>query len=159
MFWDYKKILLSICCLGLILKFSHASIKYDLQPLGNLNKILVNLEKGQQFGLGQVRGAFGDIQGKIDFDTKNPSKMKGSVNLDARTLRFGYHKVDQDAQQPTWLNTSKFTKISFELEGLSKECWKDNTLFAKATGILFIKNTSAPISFPVKVKYLRSKRK
>jgi polyisoprenoid-binding protein YceI len=155
----FKVLFSTLFCLGLILKFSHASIEYDLQPLGNLNKILVNLEKGKQFGLGQVRGAFGRVKGKFDFDTKNPSKMKGSVNLDARTLRFGYHKVDQDAQQPTWLNTSKFPKISFQLEGLSKEYWKDNTLFAKAAGTLFLKNTSAPISFPVSVKYLRSKRK
>lgn len=159
MFGDIKVILRSIFCLGLILNFSHASVEYDLQPLGNLNKVLVNLEKGEQFGIGQIRGAFGRVQGKIYFDTKNPSKMKGSVTLDARTLRFGYHKVDQDAHQPDWLNTGKFPKISFQLEALSQEYWKDNTLFAKASGNLFLKNTSAPISFPVKVKYLRSKRK
>jgi polyisoprenoid-binding protein YceI len=159
MFLDIKVILHSIFCLGLILNFSHASVEYDLQPLGNLNKILVNLEKGEQFGIGQVRGAFGRVQGKIYFDTKNPSKMKGSVKLDARTLRFGYHKVDQDAHQPAWLNTGKFPKISFQLQALSQEYWKGNTLFAKATGTLFLKNTSVLISFPVSVKYLRSKRK
>ena len=145
--------------LMLILNYAQAFIEYDLQPLGNLNKILVKLQKGEQFGLGQVQGAFGHIRGKINFDTMNPSKISGSVILDARTLRFGYHKVDKDAQRPNWLNTSKHPKISFLLGGLNNEYWEGKTLFANASGVLSLNNTSAPISFPVTIKYLSSKRK
>jgi polyisoprenoid-binding protein YceI len=156
---SFKVIFFFFILLGHILNYAQAFIEYDLQPLGNLNKILVKLEKGEQFGLGQVQGGFGCILGKINFDTKNPSKIRGLVILDARTLRFGNHKVDKDAQRPIWLNTAKHPKISFKLEGLNNEHWKGKTLFANASGVLSLNNTSAPISFPVTIKYLSSKRK
>jgi polyisoprenoid-binding protein YceI len=156
---NYKLMITLVWCLSLTLNLMSASTEFDLQPLGNLNKILVNLKKGEQFGLGQVRGTFNRIEGKINFNIKNPSKSMGEIVLDARTLRFGYHKVDGDAHRPNWLNSNERPKISFHLKGLSREHWKGNTLFAQATGTLLIKNTTAPISFPVTIKYLRSKRK
>ena len=59
-----------VWCLSLTLNLMSASTEFDLQPLGNLNKILVNLKKGEQFGLGQVRGTFNRIEGKINFNIK-----------------------------------------------------------------------------------------
>ncbi|MBT5716882.1 MAG: YceI family protein [Opitutae bacterium] len=156
---NYKIILPFVGYLILTVNLALASVEFDLQPLGNLNKILVSLKKGEQFGLGQVQGSFSRVQGKINFDIKSPAKTVGKIILDARSLRFGYHKVDGDAHQPQWLNSEKQPKISFQLEGLSEENWKGNTLGAKASGTLLLKNTTAPISFPVTIKYLCSKRK
>lgn len=155
----FKKVFPFFCLMVCSFNFCQASRQFDFQPLGSLNKIIVSLSKGEKFGFGLVRGAFGEVLGKVDLDTQNPSSMSGNVILDVRSLRFGYHKVDGDAQQPNWLNSGIYPKIFFKLKGLREDYWKKNILYAKAFGTLSIKNNTASISFPVSVKYLHSKRK
>ena len=79
--------------------------------------------------------------------------------LDARTLRFGYHRVNTDAQKADWLNSSEHPKISFELEGLQQIRWKQATLLAQAQGNLWIKGRKLRISLPVEIRYFRAERK
>ena len=148
-----------VWCISLTIHFTYGIIEYDLQPLGNLNKIDVRLQKGVLFGLGQVRGSFEKVNGEIQFSMKTPASSIGSVLLDARTLRFGYHKVDGDAHQPVWLNSFKHPKIEFKLKGLRKEHWRGNTLNGEAYGSLSLKNKTSQITFPMSIKYLRNARR
>ena len=146
-------------CFLIIGYFAFGVTDFDLQPLGKLSQIDVRLEKGALFGVGQVRGSFERVRGGIQFSTKSPSKTVGSVHLDARALHFGYHKVDGDAHQPIWLNSMKYPKIVFQLEGLRNAHWKGGVLNADAFGSLLLKNKTSPITLPVTIKYLRNGRK
>ena len=145
--------------LSLIINFAFGVTEFDLQPLGKLSQIDVRLQKGALFGIGQVRGSFERVRGKIQFSTKSLSKTVGSVHLDARALHFGYHKVDGDAHQPRWLNSMKYPKIVFKLEELRNARWEGDTLNADAFGTLLLKNNTTPITFPVTIKYHRNARK
>ena len=146
-------------CLLIIAHFAFGVTEFDLQPLGKLSQIDVRLQKGALFGVGQVRGSFDRVRGRIQFSTKSPSKTVGSVHLDARALHFGYHKVDGDAHQPIWLNSMKYPKIVFKLEGLRNAHWQGDALNADAFGSLLLKNKTSPITLPVTIKYLRNGRK
>lgn len=148
-----------------LLKFSFVATScpdttsFNLQPMGNLNKIEVGLEKGELMGFGRVRGTFSRIKGQINFSAESTTTTTGTVLLDARSLKFGYNKVNKDSQQPDWLDSAKFPEISFQLQGMRNEYWQRNTLNAEAFGALLLKGEIAQISFPVRLKYLRTERR
>ncbi len=140
------------------------AMTFELSPMGSLNKIEVGLNspingKGVSFSPHGIKGGFSNIAGKIEFSVANPGLTKGNVLLDARTLRFGHHRVDTDAQKADWLNSTDHPKISFELESLQNPEWKQNSLVAQAHGSLLIKGRKLQISLPVKIRYFRAERK
>lgn len=132
-------------------------MSFDLSPLGKMNKVDMRLATG--FGSGAVKGRFSQVKGVINFSVKQPSTSSGELVMDVRTLRFGYDKINGDAQNPEWLDSSQFPQISFVLERLANSSWSDDYMKADASGRLQIKNNSLPISVPVYVKYLRNERR
>lgn len=140
------------------------AMTFELSPMGSLNKIEVELNspksgKGVSFSPHGIKGGFSKVAGKIEFSVANPSMTKLNVLLDARNLRFGYHRVDTDAQKADWLNSAKHPKIYFELESLQNPEWKQNSLVAQAHGSLLFKGRKLHISLPVKIRYFRGERK
>ena len=149
-------VLVNLC---FVVNFCLGANSFNLEPMGKLNKIEVGLEKGELMGFGRVRGTFNKVVGQIIFPTENPTSTSGTVLLDARTLRFGYNKVNGDAQKTDWLNSKQFPKISFQLRGMRNQYWNRNTMNAEAFGSLLLKGNTAQISFPVSLKYLRAERR
>jgi polyisoprenoid-binding protein YceI len=140
------------------------AMTFELSPMGSFNKIEVELNSPQSgkevsFSPHGIKGGFSKVTGKIEFSVANPSMTKLNVLLDTRTLRFGYHRVDTDAQKADWLNSAEHPKISFELESLQNPEWKQNFLVAQAHGSLLIKGRKLHISLPVKIRYFRGERK
>ena len=140
------------------------AMTFELSPMGSLNKVEVELNspksgKGVSFSPQGIKGGFSKVEGKIEFSVANPAATKGNVFLDTRTLRFGYHRVDTDAQKADWLNSIEYPKISFELESLQNPEWKQNSLVAQAHGSLLIKGRKLRISLPIKIRYFRGERK
>ena len=140
------------------------AMTFEFSPMGNLNKIEIGLNssangEGVSFSPQGIKGGFSSISGKIDFSVTNPSATKGNVLLDARSLRFGYHRIHTDAQKADWLNSSKHPKISFELEGLQQTRWNQRSLLAQAHGNLWIKGRKLQISLPVEIRYFRAERR
>lgn len=142
---------------GVVTRAWADTMVFNLTPLGKMNKIDVLLATG--FGSGQVKGRFTQIAGNIKFSVRNPSVSIGDVAMDARTLQFGYGKVNGDAHNPEWLNSSQFPRISFRLEELSNHRWQGEVMKAKASGKLKIKGQLIPISVPVNLRYLRAERR
>ncbi len=132
---------------------------FDFQPMVRLNKIEVGLEKGELFGLGQLRGNFKSMIGNINFVVEYPSRSTGRLLLDARALRFGFHKVNLDAHEENWMHSKLYPEISFQLLSLENCRWEQRILSAKAYGSLLLKGVSKKISLPVKIQYLRGERR
>ena len=130
---------------------------FDMKPLGKMNRIDIQLATG--FGSGSVRGTFSEVVGKINFSVREPGNSTGQVLMDARTLRFGYGKVNVDAHDPEWLDSSQFPRVSFSMESLSDFNWLGERMQANANGNLTIKGKSIPISVPVNLRYLRAERR
>ena len=130
---------------------------FEMKPLGKLNRIDIQLATG--FGSGSVRGTFSQVVGKINFSVRDPENSTGQLQLDARSLRFGYGKVNLDAHDPEWLDSSQFPRVSFSMESLSDFNWRGERMNANANGALTIKGKSIPISVPVNLRYMRAERR
>ena len=130
---------------------------FDLKPLGKMNRIDIELSTG--FESGRINGSFSQVAGKINFSVRQPKLANGQVLLDARTLRLGYAKVNRDAHNPAWLDSSTFPKISYTLENLDNLKWRGEIMQANANGKLTIKGRSMPISVPIYLRYLRANRR
>ena len=147
-----------LCIFSLEVKCT-ATSSFVLGPMGSLNRIEVQLQKGPFFGEGHVRGFFRNISGEINFSPNAPSATTGKIALDARSLHFGYHKIDGDAKRTEWLNIGEFPKITYTLNNLQNIRWSHEIVNADAQGTLSLKNRSVQISFPVIVKFARVMRK
>ena len=133
------------------------SVTFNLSPLGKMNRVDIDLATG--FGNGRVKGSFSQVVGRLHFSVRQPDQTKGQILLNARTLHFGYGKLNGDAHTPEWLNSSQFPQISFQLTNLGNIYWTGDTMRADAFGNLTIKGTSIPIAVPVHLKYLRAERR
>ena len=155
----YKNILLCIsaCISGFLPVVFGETMAFDLKPLGKMNRIDIELSTG--FESGRINGSFSQVAGKINFSVREPKLSNGQVLLDARTLRLGYAKVNRDAHNPAWLDSSTFPKISYTLENLDNLKWRGEIMQANANGKLTIKGRSMPISVPIYLRYLRANRR
>ena len=149
---------IGVLLIGLLVPRGYGEpVTFDLSPLGKMNRIDIDLATG--FGSGRVKGSFSQVVGRLHFSVRQPDQTKGQILMDARTLRFGYGKLNGDAHTPEWLNSSQFPRISFQLTNLGNTQWTGDTMRADAVGNLTIKGTSIPISVPVNLKYLRAERR
>lgn len=121
------------------------------------NRIELKLNTG--FGSGVVRGKISNVTGMINFSIDKVGDSQGKLIMDARSVRFGYNKVDSDAQNPEWLNSARFPKIIYTLKSMEQFRWKNDFLYAQANGVLSIKSVSLPMSFPIQLHYRRGERK
>ena len=159
MFSSVKNIVIILLFLVPVVKTINATTSYEFELMRNHNRIEVILSKGEFFGEGYVKGLFSNILGEINFSVDEPSSTNGKVLIDARSLYFGYHKVDGDAKKDTWLNVGEFPKIIYKLNNLENVQWYNDIIKADAQGTLSLKNLSRQISFPVIIKYTRAMRK
>jgi polyisoprenoid-binding protein YceI len=149
---------IGVLLIGLLVPRGYGEpVTFDLSPLGKMNRIDIDLATG--FGSGRVKGSFSQVVGRLHFSVRQPGQTKGQILMDARSLRFGYGKVNGDAHTPEWLNSNEFPRISFKLETLGNTVWIGDSMQADANGKLTIKGTSIPISVPVNLKYLRAERR
>jgi polyisoprenoid-binding protein YceI len=150
------KLVVAFLCLPPVFTLGNP-VSFDLSPLGKMNKVGIELETG--FGSGKVKGRMSQIAGKIKLSVNKPTQSNGEIVMDARSLRFGYGKVDVDAHRAEWLDSSQFPKILFNLESLSNAYWRGEFMHADANGKMLIKGKSIPLTIPVTIKYLRAERR
>ena len=159
MFSLIKNIVTILLFLVSMVKTINATTYHKFELMKNHNKIEVLLSKGEFFGEGYVKGFFSNILGEINFSADEPSSTNGKVLIDARSLYFGYHKVNGDAKKGTWLNVGEFPQIIYKLNNLENVQWYNDIIKADAQGTLSLKNLSRQISFPVIIKYTPAMRK
>ena len=135
------------------------AMTFDFGPLDRTSVIEVHLKTNGNFAIQGIKGNFLNIGGQIKFFPSNPNLSDGEILLDARSLRFGYHRTNTDAQKKNWLNSKDHPKIAFKLNSLNNIVWKDRSVFAKANGSLSFKQAKLDFSLPVEIRYFRAERK
>lgn len=136
---------------------SALGMQFDLTSLGTQSRVEIKVATG--FGGGSLRGSFSKIYGELDFSVESPNRTSGKTLMDARSLRFGYGKVNYDAHKMDWLDSTRHPKVAFSLKGLKKTKWSGKELMAEAYGSLSLKGRAVEISFPVQIRYLRKERR
>lgn len=136
---------------------SASGMQFDLTSLGTQSRVEIKVATG--FGGGSFKGSFSKIYGNLDFSVQSPNQTSGKTLMDARSLRFGYEKINYDAHKMDWLDSARHPKITFRLKGLKKTRWAGKELMADAYGSLSLKGRVVEISFPVQIRYLRKERR
>ena len=77
--------------------------------------------KVSYLGVGRVRGHFGDISGKVHFDTEHPEKSLISVVIKAASVDTGIKGLDNHLRGEGFFNVDKFPNISFKSTSLERE--------------------------------------
>ena len=142
---------------GMSFSSSALGMQFDLTSLGTQSRVEIKVATG--FGGGALKGSFSKIYGDLDFSVESPNQTSGKTLMDARTLRFGYGKINYDAHKMDWLDSTRHPKVTFSLKGLKKTKWAGKELMAEAYGSLSLKGRAVEISFPVQIRYLRKERR
>tara|TARA_B100001093_G_scaffold242947_1_gene232761 strand:- start:5333 stop:5953 length:621 start_codon:yes stop_codon:yes gene_type:complete len=133
------------------------AMSFDFEELDRNSRIALQLVTN--FAGGTLNGKFSTVVGNIEFPVEAPQKSSGRVELDARSIRFGFGKVTGDAHSIEWLNSAKFPRVSFVLEGMKDTRWEGKSLYATAFGPLSLKNKTIVLSIPLKIQYQRAGRR
>ncbi len=156
MIWFVKHLTFASAFLGIN---SLNAMTFDFAPLSESSVIEVELKTNGSFALAGIKGNFSNIGGQIEFFPVNLSLSSGEVLLDARSLSFGYHRTNTDAQKKNWLNSNEYPKISFKLKRLDNILWNERSVFAQAHGSLSFIKAKHDFSLPVEIRYFRAERK
>ncbi|APJ03538.1 YceI family protein [Silvanigrella aquatica] len=105
------------------------NVKYELDP------VHTNVGFGvRHLGINTVKGEFKKFSGTIEYDPKNPTKIKVVAEIDASSLDTGNEKRDEHVKSPDFLDVAKFQKITF----VSKSAKPNGKNAMKVTGDLTI---------------------
>lgn len=93
------------------------------------------------FGFSTPSGNFTDIQGKIVFDDKNPSKSSVNVVIPVSSINTNVKALDEHLKAADFFDAAKYPTIRFTS---TKVETKDNKNY-KITGHLTIKDVTKPV--------------
>jgi polyisoprenoid-binding protein YceI len=92
-----------------------------------------------------VRGEFGKVEGKVEWDATNPAKSTVEATIDASTLTTREEKRDQHLKSPDFFDVANHPKITFKstkVEAAGKGHYK-------ITGDLTIRGNTKPVVLDV----------
>lgn len=103
-----SKSLISAFTLAMIPSISFAeSYKVDTVHSSAVFKIKHN-------GAANFHGRFNDINGTVNFDSKNPAKSSVMIEIDANTVDTKNTQRDDHLRSPDFLNVKEFPKMTFK---------------------------------------------
>lgn len=85
----------------------------------NIEKSVVNF-KIKNFKVKTVKGTFGGMKGKVNFNPNNISESFFNVCIDAVTVNTGNNKRDEHLQKEDYFDVQKYPTICF----VSEKVWK-----------------------------------
>ena len=135
--------LLPLCLLG-------ASKSFDFKDPKGVNTIIFQMDAL----LESINGSAGGISGGVSFDISKPEETKGSIILDASSLRVDNSVLQEHMHGEDWLDVKKFPHIEFSLSKLNEISITDRTIKAQADGKMTIRNTTVKMKVPVELTYL-----
>ncbi len=97
-----------------------------------------------------VRGAFKNIEGKLDFDPADPRKLVVETTIDASSCWTGVEMRDNHLRSPDFLSCEQYPKIHFKSTGV-EEIGPVDYLVA---GDLTIRGVTKPVT--LRTRYLGS---
>jgi polyisoprenoid-binding protein YceI len=95
-----------------------------------------------------VRGAFKNVEGRLDFDQADPRQLAVETKIDASTCWTGVNMRDDHLRSPDFLNCERYPEIRFKSTGLVEIGPVDYGV----TGDLTIRDVTRPVT--LRVRYL-----
>ena len=123
---------------------------FDFKDPKGVNTIIFQLDAL----LESISGSAGGISGIISYDPTKPESTKGTIVLDASSLRVDNSVLQEHMHGEGWLHVSKFPQIVFSLSNLRNIKTEARALKATAEGKMTIRNVTIIMEVPVELTYL-----
>jgi polyisoprenoid-binding protein YceI len=91
-----------------------------------------------------ISGTFKKFNGKVNFDSSNPSKSKAEIVIDIGSFQAGGDELREEAQGKPWFNTATYPEAKF----ISQEVKETGKGKLQLIGKLTIKNKTQSINIP-----------
>jgi len=93
-----------------------AADEYKIDPVHSTVGFAV-----KHLAVSTVHGRFNDFSGSIMLDDKDPSKSSVDVIIKAGSINTDNNNRDNDLRSPNFLDTAKFTEITFKSKSVEKK--------------------------------------
>lgn len=105
----------------------------------------------------QFSGLANGISGDFSFDPEDVAATRGTVIVDANSLKTGIPNMNEHMHGPLWLDTEKYPTIEFKvtkITGVKKIEAKDASWSMDVTGDFTMHGTTKSITIPVRLTHL-----
>ena len=123
---------------------------FDFKDAKGVNTIIFQLDAL----LESISGSAGGVSGTVHFNPKEPAQTKGTIILQASSLRVDNPVLQEHMHGEEWLHVEKFPAIEFSISKLNQVEQKGRTLHALAEGKMSIRNVTIKMNIPVELTYL-----
>ncbi len=104
-----------------------------------------------------ISGSANGISGTVTIDRDNPEVTKGTIFVDATSLRVPNPTMNEHMHSDQWLDSATHGTIKFELEKVEDSKVEGDTAEATVKGKLTLRGVTKDFTAPVKVTYLPGK--
>ena len=123
---------------------------FDFKDVKGVNAIIFQLDAL----LESINGSGSGISGTVSYDPEKPENTKGSIILDASSLRVDNPVLQEHMHGEDWLNVTKFKNIEFSFSNLKIISIQKHSVKAEAEGKMTIRNITSKMTLPVELTYL-----
>ena len=103
---------------------------FDFKDAKGVNAIIFQLDAL----LESINGSGSGISGTVTYDSEQPENTKGSITLDAASLRVDNPVLQEHMHGEDWLNVTKFKNIEFSFSNLKIISTQKHSIKAEAEG-------------------------
>lgn len=132
---------------------ANSAKSFTLKDPKSVNSIQFMLDgRLEQFG-GSTRGITGDFS----FDPEDIEATRGTVVVDATSLKANHSDMDDHIQGSFWLDTKKFPTIEFKVtkvESVRKLDTEDDSWSMRVTGDFAMHGVTKQLTIPVQLTHL-----
>jgi polyisoprenoid-binding protein YceI len=104
-----------------------------------------------------ISGSASGITGTVTFDPANPAATTGTIRVASQSLTVPNPMMQGHLLGDKWLDTAKFSEISFAVKAMANVKTEGNTTSADASGTFTLKGVAKEMTIPVKLTYLPGK--
>jgi polyisoprenoid-binding protein YceI len=126
---------------------------FDFKDPKGVNNATFHLEAP----LEAINGSANGITGTANFDPENPAATTGRIVVASATLQVPNSMMNGHLHGSQWMDTAKYSEITFEVKKLSNVKTEGNQTSAEVTGTLTIRGISKEVTVPIKMTYLKDK--
>ena len=109
--------------------------------------------------LENTRGSSEGVAGTLTMDTRDLSKIRGTISTQVSTMKSGNDTRDRHLKSAEWLDASRFPMISFTITSVANVTVSGNTATGTATGNFTMHGVTKKMSIPFSMKYLPESEK
>jgi polyisoprenoid-binding protein YceI len=148
-----KNIIVTFALITLSISTFAAPLTFDFKDPKGVNNAIFNLDAP----LEAISGTASGVSGTISYDPENPSKLKGKIVVDTKSLKVPNPMMQDHMLGKQWMDAEQYPEITFEAKEVDVKSRDGAKVDAHVTGTMTIRGISKELTAPVSFTYLKDK--